>query len=153
MRLLLVLSLAALAATPAPALAQASDDISFKVDKERTGSNKIVLASLGGAAAVFTGVGVLFTLDSKSKSEEVNSGGLHTGLVWTAEREDTRESAIRSRNVAIVNYSIGGALTLATIIYYIATDPGEEVVIYNSRAPTITPVAGGAVFGARWSWQ
>ena len=153
MRLALALALVALAASPGLTFAQSADDISFKVDKERTRGNKIVLASLGGAAAVFTGVGVLFTLDSQSKSDEVSAAGQHTGLVWTADREETREAALRSRNVAIVNYSIAGALTLATMVYFIATDPGEEVVSYQSRAPTITPVEGGAVFGARWSWR
>lgn len=161
MRLHLAVSLALIACSgavsPGLAFGQAADDISFKVDKERSRGNKITLAVIGGAAAVFTGVGAIFTFDSQSKAEKVNSGGLHTGLVWTAEREDTRKSAIRSRNIAIVNYSIGGALALATVVYYMATDPGQETVVYHSRRPTVTPVVstqqGGAVFGARWSWR
>lgn len=152
MRLLIALSLALLAA-PHTAAGQSADDISFKVDKERSSGNKIALAALGGTAALFTGVGVLFTLDSQSKADEVNSGGQHTGLVWTQEREDTRESALRSRNIAIATYSIGGAVLLATAVFFIVTDPGEEVVVYNSRGPTVTPIEGGAIVGAHWSWQ
>lgn len=151
--------IAALAAAPALASAQSADNISFKVDKERSTENKVIVASLGGAAAVFVGVGVLFNLDSKEKSDEVSTGGAElTGEVWTQEREDTRKGALRSRNYAIAAYSVGGALALATAIYYIATDPGEELVMVGSgtpvsRGPTVTPVEGGAVFGARWSWR
>jgi hypothetical protein len=150
---------AAVAFAPSMAAAQSGDSISFKVERERTTRNKITIVSLGGASVLFVGVGALFNLDSKSKSDEVSTGGAQlTGEVWTAEREQTREQAIRSRNVAIATYSIGGALALATAIFYIATDPGEELVSVEAGspvtgAPTFTPVEGGAVVGARWSWR
>lgn len=150
---------AAVLGAPALATAQSADNISFKVDKERSIKNKVIVGSLGGAAAVFVGVGVLFNLDSKDKSDQVSSGGAElTGDVWTPEREEIRKGALRSRNYAIATYSVGGALALATAIYYIATDPGEELVTVPpgsrvTRGPTLTPVDGGAVVGARWSWQ
>lgn len=154
----LALIAALIAWAPAPASAQSADNISFKVDKERSTKNKVILASLGGAAGLFVGVGVLFNLDSKSKSDEVSTGGAQlTGEIWTAEREQIRTDAIRSRNVAIVTYSLGGAMAVATAIYYIVTDPGEELVTVGasapvSRGPILRPTDGGAVVGAGWSW-
>lgn len=153
---LLVPVLALALATPATASAQSvsGDAISFKIEKERTRRQKITLISLGGAALVFGAVGLGFNLDSRSKSDEVSRAGAHTGLVWTAEREDTRQAAIRSRNVAIGGYAVGGGLALATAIYYIVTDPGEKEVSYEPGAPVaVVPVDGGAMVGARWSFR
>jgi hypothetical protein len=154
----LALLVAAIVGAPTLASAQSADNISFRVDKERSIKNKVIVASLGGATALFVGVGVLFNLDSKSKSDEVSTGGAQlTGEVWTAKREQIRKDAIRSRNLSIATYSLGGAMAVATAIYYIATDPGDELVTVGTgspvtRGPTLTPTDGGAVVGAGWRW-
>lgn len=156
----LALAAAAALAAPARALAQAAPDdaITFKVENQRTRAQNITLLSLGGSAVLFGAVGLGFHLDSRDKSDQVSRAGSHSGLVWTAEREDIREAAIRSRDLAIAGYAVGGGLVLATAIYYIATDPGERDVHYApgapvGAAPSLRLAPGGAVLGARWSFR
>lgn len=154
----LALVAAAAAAPPARAQPAPGDAIRFKVENERTRAQAITLLSLGGSAVVFGAVGLAFNLDSRDKSSQVSRSGPPSGLVWTAEREEIREAAIRSRNLAIAGYAVGGGLALATIIYYIATDPGEREVSYApgapvGAAPSLLLAPGGAVLGARWSFR
>ncbi|HTM21975.1 MAG TPA: hypothetical protein VL172_15745 [Kofleriaceae bacterium] len=167
--LLLLLALAT--AAPSVALADPPDyfggdappeDITFRNDKPRTTRQRILLAGLFGGAVVMGGVGLGFHLDSRSKSDQVSAVGDHTGRVYTAEVDDTRRAALRSRTLAIVGYSAGGALLLAGIITYFVTQPGSDVVTVgkpkNATPPpppvpvTIAPLPGGALAQAAWSF-
>lgn len=141
-----------------------TDNVSFRIDKERTSEQKILIGSLLGGAVLFGGVGLLFTLDSDSKSNEVSAVGMHTGRVYTPELEQTRKDALRSRNFAIGSYAVGGALLVATGIAFIATHPGTEELNMeeyqrrhdeerreeSSSRTLITPVRGGALVGRSW---
>jgi hypothetical protein len=141
----------------------ASETVTFRIDKERTSTEWIIIASLGGGAVLASGVGLLFTLDSRRKSDQISAIGRHTGQIYTPEIESTRRSALRSRTVAIVGFSVGGALLAATAVAFIATDPGSEEIDvdeYQRRfeegrgavVPIVDPQPGGAVLGASWAF-
>jgi hypothetical protein len=137
-----------------------TQDISFRTDIPRTRTQRIVIASLFGGAAVFGGLGLAFHLDSRSKSDEVSALGEHTGRIWDAAHEDTRASAETSRTLAIVGYSLGGALVIAGAVALYVTEPGTTIVTVGTEraapAPTVpvslVPVRGGAVVGGAWSF-
>jgi hypothetical protein len=169
MRILSVfVALATLLAIASPAGAQAlssdyfnnqttDDDLSFRVDKPRTNTERIVIASLFGGALVFGGLGVAMHVRSSNKSDEVSSEGEHTGLVWTPERDSIREDAELARTLSIGAYSIGGGLVIAGLVTFILTDPGTEVVKIGedtqpSAQTTFSIVPGGAVVGSEWSF-
>jgi hypothetical protein len=166
---------AAQAAVILPATARADDyfgrtateKMTFRIDKERTSGEWIFIASLGGGAVAASGVGLLFTLDSRRKSNRISAIGRHTGQVYTSEVESTRRAALRSRTVAIVGFSVGGALLAGATVAFIATDPGSEVIDleeYQRRfdqgqgqgqgafVPVVDPQPGGAVLGASWAF-
>jgi hypothetical protein len=161
-------ALAALLATLAwagPARAQngyfqegGSDSLTFTVDRERNPRQRILIASLFGGAVLFGGVGLLFHIDSKNKSDEVStSAGRHTGRIYTEELDDIRHDAIRSRNLTIASYAIGGGFLVGTFIAYLLTDPGQETIRVGTqpvRAPgarlLVEPTDGGALVGGAW---
>lgn len=133
------------------------DEVVFRIDKERTTTDKIVIGSIGGGAVLFVGIGALFTHRYNVRSDEVSVSGGHTGKVYTEQLEDTRKSALRNRNVAIAGYSLAGAALIGTIVAYIITSPGTEEVTYGpggviqKRTTTlVAPIEGGAVVGKMW---
>jgi hypothetical protein len=138
------------------------EHISFQVDKSRTKKQKIVIASLAAGAVVFGGTGLLFHLDSRSAANEVGAVGLHTGMTYTPELDDTRSRAYSSRTFAIVGYSVGGAFVVATVVALIVTQPGSERYTVGSdedeSSPpvvsglTVVPAVGGAYVGGTWSF-
>ncbi len=154
------LAMLVLATTALPARAQADASTSattFEVDKERTNRQRILIASLGGGAVLVAAVGLLFHLDLRDKSDAVSASGPHTGMVYTDEVDDTRRSALRSRNVTIAAYGVGAGLLVATLVAYVITDPGTETIVLGEEAAppvavTIEPVAGGALVGGGWSF-
>src|SRR5688500_4877422 len=136
----------------APARAQPADyfqqggtgDLTFTVDRERCTRQRVLIASLFGSSVLFGGVGVLFHIDSKNKSDEVSTdAGRHSGRIYTDELDDIRSAAIRSRNLAIASYAVGGGFLVGTLVAYLLTDPGQETVQVGTEA-----VAGGSA-GAR----
>jgi hypothetical protein len=138
------------------------DKIQFRTDIPRTTEQRIVIASLFGGAALFGGLGLLFHLDSRSKSDEVSAAGEHTGLIYDPSLEDTRKGALRSRTLAIVGYSLGGALVIAGAVALYLTEPGTRVVTVgeekdepkpaNPVPVSIVPIEGGAMVGGSWSF-
>jgi hypothetical protein len=86
--------------------------------------------------------------------------GRHTGRIYTDELDDTRRAALRSRNLAIASYAVGGGLLIGTFIAYLVTDPGEEVVHVGTEADAggaaahllFEPTDDGAVVGGAWSF-
>jgi hypothetical protein len=137
-----------------------SEALTFKVERERTARQKIVIGSLFGGAVLCGGVGLLFHIDSKHKSDEVSTdAGHHTGQVYTPELDDTRRSALRSRNIAIASYALGGGLLVGTFVAYLLTDPGEETIRVGTEAADasgarllVAPTESGALVGGSWSF-
>lgn len=135
-----------------------SDILTFTVDRERNSRQKVLIASLFGGALVFGGVGVVLHIDSKHKADEVSTdAGRHTGRIYTEELEDTRRAAVRSRNLAIASYAVGGGFLVGTLIAYLLTDPGEEIIHVGTepyRPPgarlLVEPTEGGALLGGAW---
>ncbi len=132
------------------------DDIKIRLDKPRTGKQRIVIGALLGGAVVFGGLGVGFHLDSRSVSDELGAKDF-TGLVYTREREDLRRRGVRSRAIAIGGYAVGGVLLISTVVALLVTQPGTELLTIDSQ-PVKTPVSlvplrdGGAVVSGAWSF-
>jgi hypothetical protein len=147
----------ALAVAPPPARAQERDyfaptDPEMQlVPRSRPRRQTIWLASLAGGAVAIGGVGVLFHLDSRDKSDQVSAhSGERTGRVYTPEVDDVRRGALRSRKIAIGAYAFGGALLVGTAIAFMVTDPGDELVrVDGGPRPVVVPVSGGAMLGAQ----
>jgi hypothetical protein len=134
-----------------------SDSFTFKVDRERTTQQRVLIASLFGGTVLFGAIGVAFHIDSKNKSDEVSTTSGHlSGRIYTHELEDTRQAAVRSRNLTIASYAIGGGFLVGTFIAYLLTDPGQETVHVGTEAATarlrIEPTDGGALVGGVWSF-
>jgi hypothetical protein len=135
-----------------------SEALTFKVDRERTMRQKVVIGSLFGGSVLFGGVGLLFHIDSKHKSDQVSTdAGHHTGQVYTQELDDTRHAAVRSRNIAIASYAVGGGLLIGTFIAYLLTDPGQETIRVGTEAAggsgarlLVAPTERGALVGGSW---
>jgi hypothetical protein len=122
-----LLCLAVTIAIGAPVVARADQPmapLTFEIDKERTTRQKILIGSFGAGAALFTGIGVLFHLDAREKSDSISATGNHTGKTYTAEVDDVRSDALRSRAFAIAAYGVGGALLVTTFVVYLVTNPG-----------------------------
>jgi hypothetical protein len=135
-----------------------SEALTFKVERERTTRQKVLIGSLFGGSVLFAGVGLLFHIDSKHKSDEVSTdAGHHTGQVYTEELDDTRRAALRSRNFAIASYALGGGLLVGTFVAYLLTDPGEETIRVGTEAADgsgarllVAPTDSGALVGGSW---
>ncbi len=135
-----------------------SEALTFQVDRERTTRQKVVIGSLFGGSVLFGGVGLLFHIDSKHKSDEVSTdAGHHTGHIYTEELDDTRRAAIRSRNFAIASYALGGGLLVGTLVAYLLTDPGQETIRVGTEAADgsgarllVAPTDSGALVGGSW---
>jgi hypothetical protein len=137
-----------------------SDALTFTVDRERNTRQRILIASLFGSSVLFGGVGFLFHIDSRNKSDEVSTdAGRHTGRVYTEDLDDTRRAALRSRNVAIASYAVGGGFLVGTLVAYLLTDPGQETVHVGTEAIgeggararlLVEPTDGGALVGGAW---
>ncbi len=135
-------------------------DVSFRQAKPRTRKQHIILASLFGGAVLFSGVGLYFHLDSRDASNEVSLAGGTPSATYDQGVADVRDRAFRSRALAIVGYSIGGAFLVATFVAMAMTQPGDEIVTIDNapKAPaktipvSIAPTRGGAIVGKAWSF-
>jgi hypothetical protein len=151
----LISALAVLAAGPAAAddyFADAQkEEVAYRIDRSRTNRQRWILGGLAGGTLLFGGLGLYFHLESRDLSDQVSAqGGEHTGRIYTPQVDATREDALSARTLAIAGYSAGGAALLATIVYFIVTDPGEEyVTLTPGAAPVVVPISGGAVLGAQ----
>lgn len=150
----LALAVALAVAAPAIARGQAADSMSFEVDKERTTRQRVLIGSLLGGALAASGIGLLFHVDSRDKSDQVSASGPHTGRIYTRSVDDTRRAALRSRNVAIGAYGVAGGLVIASLVVFLVTDPGTETIVLGERLPAIgvEPVAGGALVAGGWTF-
>ena len=149
--------------------------LTFEVDRPRSHRARVVIASLVGGAVLMGGLGVLFTLDSKSKADEVSSKpGNNTGRVYTAELDDTRRAGLRSRTWAVTSFAVGGGLLVGALVAYVVSDPGRETIHVNGTSTPVpathgatpppnpgpsarvhlllAPTRGGALLGGAWSF-
>lgn len=143
-RILLVA--AALVTAALPATAQAEDyfggdgppPMTFRTEKSRTRNQRLLLAGLFGGAVVTGGAGVLFHLDSRSKSDQISAlPPDHTGRIYTDEVDDTRRGALRSRTLAAVGYGAGAAFLIAGVVAWYLTEPGTEVVTVGRQSAAL----------------
>jgi hypothetical protein len=140
------------------------EELHFRIERERTRTQRIVVVSLLGGAAVFAGIGALFSLDYRDKADSIEATGSHTGRIYTAEIDAKRDDALMARDLSIASFGLGGGLLVAAAVYYVITDPGTQAVRYGPNgeivpvssvsrdATEIVPVAGGVVVGRRWSF-
>ena len=127
-------------------------DIIIEVPGDRPTTNKLLIGGLGGAGLLVGALGLYFHLDYRSASDDVSAHNL-TGKAWTPNAQALLDRAERSSTRAGVAYGFGGALVLAAIITYIATDPGSETtVIHTGPAPAFIPAQDGAALGGTWRW-
>ncbi len=136
-----------------------SDELTFHVDRERNSRQKLLILSMFGGTVLFGGIGALFHIDSKHKSDDVSTdAGHHTGRIYTEELEDTRRAGIRSRNIAIASYAVGGGFLIGTFLAYLLTDPGQDTVRVGTEAADgsarllVEPTEGGGLVGGAWSF-
>jgi hypothetical protein len=152
-------SLTPVALPPVSALAQGGyftegdKHLTYKQAGSRSRNEMIVLLSIFGTAAVAGAVGTYFALDSQSKSVEVSASGVHTGRAWSADLDETRKDALRSRTVAQVSFGVTGALMLGGAIAFIITSPDDELFYQNWQTRSfIAPIDSGLVAGSGWSF-
>jgi hypothetical protein len=134
------------------------EQISFRVDQPRTTRQRLLIGALLVGAAAAGGVGLLYHLDSRDKSNQVEAVGQHTGRVYSAEVDELRRGALASRDRAILGYAAGGLLLGGAGVAFYLTDPGDRRVTVGGDRPPPAPVVpvsvrftpGGAVVRARW---
>jgi hypothetical protein len=138
---------------PSPYFDNSERQLTFTEEGSRSANERLVLYSIVGAVAVSGGVGAGFALHSRSQSDMVSAKGLHTGETWTAEREDIRKSALRSRKIAQITLGISGAFAMAGIVTYIVTEPDEKVGYKDWQTrPYVAPTEDGVVVGKAWTF-
>jgi len=126
-------------------------EIVIDVPGVRSTRTKIVLGSLLAAGAIGGIAGVYFHLGSRSAANDV-SETVFNGQTWTPERQARLEEGDRDKGRAGVAYAIGGAFVVGAIVALIVTEPSSERAVIRPRHAGITPVPGGAVAGAGWSF-
>jgi hypothetical protein len=144
---------------PAPAAADKAPDyfaakphgaIRIRRKRERCRADRMLIGGLLAGAAVTTGAGVYFHLDSRAAAEELSAKRL-TNLRWSEELAETYDRGQRSGTLARVSYGLAGALAIGTLVAVWLTDPGEEVVELRVRA-SATVTDDGASVGAAWQF-
>ena len=139
--------------------AHPADTVTVRQANHRTTGQRALIGGLLGGALVAAGTGLYFHLQSRDASNEVSVVGDFTSLTWTPQRQDTYDRALGDRTLAIVGYSVGGALLVGSAVALILTNPGSKAVeVGPSKAPPPTvPVSfrllpGGAYAEAGWRW-
>ena len=126
-------------------------EIVIDVPGTRTQQQKLVLGGLLAAGGIAGVLGVYFHLDSRSAANDV-AESVFNGQTWTPERQARLEDGQASRTRAGVAYGIGGALVIGAIVTLIATEPKSERAVIRPRHAGVTPIPGGAIAGAGWSF-
>lgn len=126
-------------------------EIVIEVPGIRSKQTRFVLGSLLVAGGIAGALGVYFHLDSRSAANDV-SEAVFSGQTWTPARQARLEEGDAARGRAGIAYGIGGALVVGAIIALIATEPKSEQAVIRPRHAGVTPVPGGAIAGAGWSF-
>jgi hypothetical protein len=128
-------------------------DITIEIPGERPMNNKLLVGGLAGGGLLVGALGLYFHLDSRTASDDVSSQKL-TGRAWTTTAQALADRADRSATRAGVAYGIGGALVVAAIVTWIATEPASTTeVIHTGPAPAFIPTKEGAALGGSWTWS
>lgn len=127
--------------------------VTVRQGRDRPQRTRLLLGGLGAGAAISLGVGAYFNLDAHDAASQV-SAHTTTGKVWSSDLQGTYDRIHTSNVKAIVGYGAAGAFVVAALVVLVETDPGEDVVELDPTrpVPTVTPTAGGAVFGASWGF-
>ena len=126
-------------------------EIVIDVPGLRTGQTRLVLGSLLAAGTLAGAVGLYFHLDSRSSANEI-SAQLFTGRTWTDSRQNVFDDTDRSRNHAIIAYTIGGLFVTGAIVAFIISEPKSERTVIRPHHAGLVPTPGGAMAGAGWSF-
>lgn len=126
-------------------------EIVIEVPGIRPKQTKIVLGSLIAAGTVAGALGVYFHLQSRSAANDV-SEAVFSGQTWTPARQARLEEGDSARTRAGVAYAVGGAFVIGAIVALIATEPKSEQAVIRPRHAGVTPIPGGAIAGAGWSF-
>src|SRR5258705_3289454 len=127
-------------------------DITIEIPGERPMNNKLLVGGLVGGGFLVGALGLYFHVDSRSATGDVDAQKL-TGRAWTPAAQALADRAERSATRAGIAYGVGGALALAAVITYIATEPASTTeVIHTGPAPAIIPARDGAALGGAWTW-
>jgi hypothetical protein len=123
-------------------------EIVVEVPGERSRTNKLVLGSMAVAGVLFSGIAVKYHLDSRDAADAV-SAGVFTGRPWSPELQAEVDRAADARRNATLGYSIGGALLVAAVVTFIATEPKSSREVMR---PHLSLSQHGATMGGTWSW-
>jgi hypothetical protein len=126
-------------------------EIVIDVPGTRTRQQKMILGGLLAAGGVAGVLGVYFHLDSRAAANDV-SEPVFNGQTWTPERQARLEDGQASRTRAGIAYGLGGAFVIGAIVALIATEPKSEQAVIRPRHAGVTPIPGGAIAGAGWSF-
>lgn len=138
-------------------------EIVIEVPGIRSRQTKIVLGALLAAGAIGGGLGAYFHLESRSAANDV-SQAVFNGQTWTADRQRRFEDGESAKSRAAVGYAIGGAFVIGAIVTLIVTEPKSEQAVLrprhagtpqgglDSRLTGVSPIPGGAIAGAGWSF-
>ncbi len=126
-------------------------EIVIEVPGVRSKQTRLVLGSLLAAGAAAGALGVYFHLGSQSAANDV-SEEVFNGQTWTSARQARLEEGEQARGRAGIAYAVGGAFVIGAIVALIATEPKSEQAVIRPRHAGVTPVPGGAIAGAGWSF-
>lgn len=126
-------------------------EIVIDVPGVRNTQQKIVLGSLIAAGVIAGGFGLYFHLDSRSAANEV-SESVFNGQTWTPARQARFDEGETSKTRAGIGYAISGVFVIGAIVALVVTEPKSERAVIRPRHAGVTPIPGGAIAGAGWSF-
>lgn len=134
-------------ATKAPS-AVSRRDLVVTTPGERTSKNVAIIATVAGVGALLGGVGVYYTLDARSATNDVTAQR-PLSTPWTGDRQATYDRAHDSSVKAGIFYGVGGAALIGAVVALIVTAPKDETTIIH---PHVEVGPGGATLGGSWSF-
>jgi hypothetical protein len=163
---LVALIVAAVTLLPAPASAeedyfarQPTEPLTYRVEGNRSTTERLVIGALLGGAAVAVGVGVHYHLASRDAADEVTAhSGSPVHLIYTPAVDQRREDGLRFKTNATVSYAIGGGFLVGALVAVLVTSPADELREYGASegkkpaVPVVVPLHGGLLVGGTWSY-
>ena len=125
-----------------------ADDVLFRIDRERTAGDWYLVGGLAGGALVMTGVSLLFHVSANGAASDVEADRF-TGRTWTDDLQSRYDDSVRNGRIATIGYAIAGGLAVGTIVAFLLTDPGSELVRRPKTTPEpyVVPTQGGLMLG------
>jgi hypothetical protein len=128
-------------------------EVKYRVANPRSTNNRIVLASLAGTSLVSFAAGILFHSSRNSSADKVEADNF-TGETWTSGKRAAYDKSRRHGRYAVASYAVGSALVIATITYYLFSDPGERIVTEGEAGPSpfVIPTSSSLAGGVQWTF-